>query len=236
MGEQAHVSSGILDTLLSGYQECSSSIASLRASVNGHIDRCMAEAGHIVSKLIALENEAEIRYQHASQLYYSCQRRQRYDDESGEYRPSCRCEERDMRDADDKLYRARRRRELAQRCLQDMEREVGYFNDTHGGGGLMDAVTNEYVPEATQRLLALKEKVDRYETLEIAGIDTGDASSSAPVLEAPVSKAMAFTRGTEKLRNKMEQNEQIFRNYCPKCHCCPCQCNRLLELMRERTR
>lgn len=237
MGQQAHVSSEILESLLAEFQDCASSVASLRGEIDGHIGSRIAEGTEIVNKLIELENKAQIRQERASQLYYSCMRRRKYDKESDEYRPSCECEERDMKNAEKDAYEARERRENAQFYLAEMNREIGYFNDQHGGGGMMDSIVNDYVPEATQRLMALKEKVDRYETLEQAGVDIGDTTTSTPILESPHSSAAAsFSRGSERLRQKMEQNKAIFNGYCSKCNCCPCQCNRLLELMRQRTR
>lgn len=236
MGQQAHVSSEVLDYLLSGFQNCATSISLLRGAVDGHVGSCLSEGRSIIEKLQMAEQKAEHRYQRASQAYYSCRDRQKYDKESDSYQPSCKCEERDMNDAEKARNHARQLREHAEYCMRGMELEVCRFNERLGGGGLMDAIVNEYIPEATRRLMALKEKVGRYEVLDIVGVDIGDSSSSNPVLEAPHSTTSIFSRGSDRLRKKMEQNESIFRSYCPKCHCCPCQCDNLLELMRQRTR
>lgn len=226
MSNQAHVSSEALQVLMEGLQACASSVATLRGAVRAHINECLNTAKSIVARLKMIEATANMRYERCSSAYYSCQRRQKYDEESGEYHPSCSCEERDMKKAEDELYKARCAREQAEMRLQDMEREVGYYEQPTGGEGMMDSITNDYVPQATNRLMALNDKVQRYEALEIAGIDIGDRSSSTPVLEAPQSKAASFGRGNERLQEKMRRNEELFKNYCPHCHCCPCICGK----------
>ncbi len=236
MSNQAHVSSEALQVLMDGFQNCASSIASLRGALRAHINECLNTAKTIVSKLKSIETAANMRYERCSSAYYSCQRRQKYDEESGEYHPSCSCEERDMKKAEDELYKARCAREQAEMRLQDMEREVGYYELPTGGEGMMDSITNDYVPQATNRLMALNDKVQRYEALEIAGIDIGDSSSSTPVLEAPKSKALAFSKANERLQEKMRQREVLFGAYCPRCKCCPCECDNIRELLMSRTR
>jgi len=233
---QAHVSSDALQVLMDGLQSCSSSIASLRGAVRAHINECLNLAQTIVAKLRNIEAAANMRYERCSSAYYACQRRQKYDEESGEYRPSCSCEERDVKNAEDELYKARCAREQAEMRLQDMEREVGYYEQPNGGEGLMNAITDNYVPEATNRLMALNDKVQRYEALEIAGIDIGDNSSSTPVLQSPVSKVASFGRANERLQKKMKQREALFGAYCPRCKCCPCKCDNIRELLMSRTR
>ena len=236
MSQQAHVSSEALQVLMDGLQACASSIASLRGAVRGHINECLNAAKSIVARLKSIEDEANVRYERCSAAYYSCQRRQKYDEESGEYRPSCSCEERDMRNAEDELYKARRAREQAEMRLQDMEREVGYYEQPTGGEGMMNSITDEYVPQATNRLIALNDKVQRYEALEIAGIDIGDSSSSTPTLASPQSKTLGFGKGTERIKEKMRQREALFGAYCPRCKCCPCECDNIRELLMSRTR
>ncbi|MDE6278276.1 MAG: hypothetical protein K2M06_09255 [Muribaculaceae bacterium] len=236
MSQQAHVSSEALHRLMDGLQSCASSVASLRGAVRAHINECLNTAKTIVARLKAIEDAAKARYEHCYSAYYSCQRMQKYDDESGEYRPSCSCEERDMKNAGDELYKARCAREQAEMRLQDMEREVGYYEQATGGEGMMNSITDDYVPQATNRLMALNDKVQRYEALEIAGIDIGDNSSSTPTLQAPQSKALGFGKGTERLKEKMRQREALFGAYCPKCKCCPCECDIIRELVMSRSR
>lgn len=236
MSQQAHVSSEALQVLMDGLQSCASSVAALRGAVRAHINECLNSAKSIVCRLRDIENAANVRYERCSSAYYSCQRRQKYDEESGEYRPSCSCEERDMKKAEDELYKARCAREQAEMRLQDMEREVGYYEQPTGGEGMMNSVTNDYVPQATNRLIALNEKVQRYETLEVVGIDIGDSSSSTPTLTAPQSKTLGFGKGTERLKEKMRQREALFGAYCPRCKCCPCECDNVRELLISRTR
>lgn len=236
MSQQAHVSSDALQVLLDGLQSCASSVAALRGAVRAHINECLNSAKSIVSRLKDIENTANARYERCSSAYYSCQRRQKYDEESGEYRPSCSCEERDMKKAEDELYKARQAREQAEMRLQDMEREVGYYEQPTGGEGMMNYITDDYVPQATNRLMALNDKVQRYEALEITGIDIGDNSSSTPTLAVPQSKALGFGKGTERLKEKMRQREALFGAYCPRCRCCPCECENIRELLMSRTR
>lgn len=236
MSQQAHVSSDALQSLMDGMQDCASSIAALRGEVRGHIDQCLNSARGIVSRLKAIEDAANARYERARAAYDSCQRSQKYDEEKGEYRPSCSCEERDMKQAQDEYYKALRNREQAEMRLQDMEREVGYYEQPLGGEGMMNSITDEYVPQATNRLMQLNEKVQRYEALEIAGIDIGDSSSSVRTLDAPQSKALGFGKGAERIREKMRQREATFEAYCTKCKCCPCQCDNIRELLMQRSR
>lgn len=230
------MSSEALQALMDGLQACASSVATLRGAVRAHINECLNAANATVGRLRAIEAAARMRYERCSSAYYACQRRQKYDEESGDYRPSCACEERDMHAADRELYKARTAREQAEMRLRDMEREVGYYEHPQGGEGLMNAITDNYVPQGTARLVALKEKVGRYETLEIAGIDPGDSTSSTPVLQSPPSKAEAFGRGTARLQEKMERRVALFGNYCPRCKCCPCECDNIRELVMSRAR
>lgn len=236
MSRHAHVSSETLQVLMDGLQSCASSVASLRGAVRAHINECLNTASSIVARLKAIEDAANMRYESCSSAYYSCQRRQKYDEESGEYRPSCSCEERDMKEAQEELHKACCAREQAEMRLRDMEREVGYYEQPTGGEGMMNYITDEYVPNGTKRLMALNDKVQRYEALEVAGIDIGDNSSSAPILAAPQSKTLGFGKGTERLEEKMRQREALFGAYCPRCKCCPCECDNIRELLMSRTR
>ncbi len=236
MSHQAHVSSEALQVLLDGLQSCASSVASLRGAGRVHINECLNSAKSIVSRLRDIENAADARYERCCSAYYSCQRRQKYDEEKGEYRPSCSCEEREMKKAEDELYKARCTRERAESRLQDMEREVGYYEQPIGGEGMMNSITDNYVPQATNRLMALNDKVQRYEALEISGIDIGDSSSSIRILDAPQSKTLGFGKGTERLKERMRQREALFGAYCPRCKCCPCECDNIRELLMSRTR
>lgn len=236
MSQQAHVSSEALNALIAGFQDCATSIAALRGAVRAHINECLNSAQAAVARLRMIEAAANMRYERCRSAYFSCIHSRSYDEDSGEYRPSCSCEERDMKNAEEELFKARFAREQAEMRLNDMEREVGYYEQTHGGEGMMNSITDEYVPQATNRLMALKDKVDRYEALEIAGIDIGDESSSTPVLQTPQSKTLEFKKGMERLQEKMEQREIIFRNYCSKCKCCPCQCENIRKLSMSRIR
>lgn len=236
MSQQAHVSSEALQILMDGLQSCASSVAALRGAVRAHINECLNSAKSIVARLRDIENAANTRYEHCCSAYYSCQHRQKYDEESGEYRPSCSCEERDMKKAEDELYKARCVREQAEMRLQDMEREVGYYEQPTGGEGMMNSITDDYVPQATNRLMALNDKVQRYEALEIAGIDIGDSSSSIRTLDAPQSKTLGFGKGSERIKEKMRQREALFGAYCPRCRCCPCECDNIRELLMSRVR
>lgn len=236
MSRQAHVSSETLQVLMDGLQSCASSVASLRGAVRAHINEGLNSAKSIVARLKAIEAAAKMRYERCSSAYYSCQRRQKYDEKHREYRPSCSCEELDMKKAEDELYKARCAREQAEMRLQDIELEVRYYEQSTGGEGMMNSITDDYVPQATNRLMALNDKVKRYEALEIAGIDIGDRSSSTPILEAPQSKTLGFGKGSERIREKMRQREALFGAYCPRCKCCPCECDNIRELLMSRTR
>lgn len=236
MSQQAHVSSEALQVLMDGLLSCASSVASLRGAVRAHINDCLSSAKSIVARLKAIEDAANARYESCCSAYYSCQRRQKYDEKSGEYHPSCSCEERDMQKAKDEYFKARSARELAEMRLNEMEREVGYYEQPMGGEGMMNSITEDYVPQATSRLMALNDKVQRYEALEITGIDIGDNSSSMPTLSTPQSKALGFGKGTERLKEKMRQREALFGAYCPRCKCCPCECDNIRELLMSRTR
>lgn len=234
MEESAYVSSEILDVMIHGFQDCASSIASLRGAVRGHIDKCMSVARTMIEKLQAIEQQAAERAERCWRAYDSCQARQKYDEEKGEYRPSCSLEEHRMKRAEDAHYKAKEALRLAQMCLNDMEREVGYYEQSQGGEGMMNSITEEYVPEATARLFQLREKVEQYEAFVMTGVDSGDSSSSTSISQTPHVKA-EFNKGTERLNKIMEQRKTIFGNYCPKCKCCPCQCG-VLELYRQHTR
>lgn len=236
MSEQAHVSSEALQVLIDGLQNCASDVASLRGEVRAHINRCLSAARDIIDRLKAIEAAANMRYDRCSAAYYSCRRRQKYDKETDRYLPSCSCEERDMKKADDELFKARCDREQAEMRLQDMELEVGYYEQPLGGEGLMNTITDDYVPKATERLMALRDKVRRYEVLEIAGIDIGDSSSSVPILEAPQSNTLAFDKASERIREKMDRRAALFGAYCPRCKCCPCECDNIRELLMSKSR
>lgn len=236
MSQEAYVSSEALRSLIDGFQECASEIAALRGEVKAHIDECIAEATDIVNRLREIEATAEERYDRCEAACSSCHSRQRYDEESGGYRPSCASEERRMEKAEREYRKARDVRESAESRLKDMEREVGYYTQPTGGDGIMNSITAEYVPEATARLMRMQDVVVRYENLAITGIDTGGIDSQAPVLDAPQSKALGFGKGARRVQEKMDRRKALFGSYCPKCKCCPCECDRINELLMLRTR
>lgn len=236
MSTQAHVSSESLQVLVDGFQSCASSIATLRGAVRAHINECLSRAKTVVARLEYRETEAKQYYESCRSAYYSCQCRQEYDEESGEYLPSCSREENDMKEAEDIYYKACRKREQAELRLQEMQCEVDNYSSPLGGEGIMDSITNDYVPQATKRLFSLSEIVQRYEALEITGIDIGDSSSSIPILEAPQPKALAFGKAAERLQEKMNRRAALFKNYCPRCKCCPCECDNIRELLLSRAR
>ena len=236
MSDGAHVSSEILDVMIHGFQDCASSIASLRGAVRGHIDKCLSEARSIVAKLQAIEQTAASRAAYCRQVYGFCRDRQKYDEETGGYRPSCSCEERDMRHAEEEHYRAFKVLEQAQHIFRDMENEVWRYEQPQGGEGLLNRITDEYIPEATGKLFLLKEKVQRYEAFVITGVEVGDSSSSTAIQSVQSSKADNFRKGSERIETLQEQRKVIFRNYCSKCKCCPCQCENIRELYQRNTR
>lgn len=223
MSQSAHVSSDALHILMDGLQDCASSVASLRSAVRTHIMKCYNNAKSLVERLRRAEEQAKTRFEICQQTYYACQRRQKYDEESREYRPSCSCEERDMKDAESIYYRARKIRECAESHLSSMEYEIANYQCPTGGEGKMNSISDDYVPRGTERLMALNEKVHRYETMEITGIDTGDSSSSTPILKPNHSIFRngikdKFSHGIRKVRESAEAK------CCPKCHQILCIC------------
>ncbi|MGN0224739.1 MAG: hypothetical protein ACI4A7_01465 [Prevotella sp.] len=236
MSTQAHVSSEALQVLLDGFQSCASSVASLQGAVRAHIAESLSNAKNVVAKLRFIEASALERYESCRIAYTYCRERQKYDEESGEYRPSCSCEERDMKNAEDVYYKARSVREQSEMCLHEMEREVDAYEQPMGGEGIMNSITDEYVPQATERLTALKEKVVRYENLAITGIDVDDSNPSTPILQAPRSEALAFGKATERLQEKRNRRAALFGNYCPRCKCCPCECDNIRDMLMSRIR
>lgn len=236
MSGGAHVSSEILDVMIHGFQDCASSIASLRGAVRGHIDKCLSAASSIVAKLQAIEQAAASHAAYCRQVYGFCRDRQKYDEETGGYRPSCSCEERDMRRAEEEHYKAFKALEQAQRIFRDMKNEVWNYEQPQGGEGMLNSITDEYIPEATDMLLRLREKVQRYDAFVITGADVGGSSSSTAIQSVQSYKSDNFRKGSERIKTLQEQRKVIFTNYCSRCKCCPCQCENIRELYQRNTR
>lgn len=225
---QAHVSRDVLREMLDSMQSCASSVASIHGRMESFIRQHMDEAKKILETLRREENEARREEQLASDIYYECIRRRRYNAETDQYEPTCDCEERDWHEAEDKRYKIQQRRERAEYYIGQMELEVNYFNSPNGGGGLMSTIQSDYAPNATNRLIALQEKVERYETLEAAGVDIGDSTSSTPRLADAPPTASRFRAGTRRVREAGgERGPQV----CPYCSPRPCTCG-----MEERQR
>ena len=229
----ANVSSEALNLMMEAFQDCATSLVSLKGEIKGHINECIGKATNIVSELANVEQAAKMRAEACEKIYYACREHQKYDEESGEYRPSCSCEERNKSVADDELYNAKCKREQAERLLNEMMREVDNY-EKHCES-TMNKITDNYIQQGTDRLMQFQERVVRYETLEFIGIDPGGSPSSVPTLQAPQSRADIYNKGSERLKEKMERRKSMFGNYCPKCKCCPCQCDKIRELFIERS-
>lgn len=230
---QANVSTQILNNLSAGLQDCSSQIASLRGQVRARINECMGEARGIVARIEAQCNAARQQYDLCSRMYDICRRSQEYDEESGRYKPSCSCEERDMKNAKREYDKLSSILDSVKFRLNNMEFEMSSYEES--GEKTMNSITDEYVPDATDRLMKLNDKVERYETLEIAGVDIGDSNSSTGVLSAPQNHTFSFKKGTERLRERMEKMSSSTSSAATPCvHCgkLPCECAMIRERLR----
>lgn len=225
MASDVHVDIQSLDSLDNAFSQASSSLSSLRGSVRAYMDNAVAQAQVIVRRFEAIEHQAQLEYDAASAAYSACLDRQRYDDETGEYRPSCNCEERDVNRAADKLNKARRQVEQARRCQGNITMERDNYLASPGGDRLFDSIDDKTL-EARKRLALFREIVENHEAMEagLTSISLGVATSSgheatanmfregvSRIQNSPVAK---FREGMNRIKERQEEQQRlaIFRH------------------------
>lgn len=219
---QANVDLNSIDSLDSALNQAATSLASLRGEVRAFIDNAITQARQIVTNFQQEENEAQRSYDIAYNIYHSCLGHQRYDEETGKYTPSCSCEQRDLDRAYDTLSKARRKREEAETCLRDMERERDQYMSKYNPDYRMSEIISEFAPEASKRLSVFREFVQNHETMQsdLSSSSLGVATSSGITPESTanmydvstVSTSQTvnrFREGMRRIKEKQEEQQRL---------------------------
>lgn len=223
---QANVDLNSINSLDSALNQAASSLASLRGEVRAFIDNAVTQARQVVNNFQQEENEAQRNYDIAYNIYHSCLCHQRYDEETGKYTPSCSCEQRDLNNASDTLSKARRKREEAETCLIDMERERDQYLSKYNPDYRMSEIISELAPDASRRLSVFREFVQNHETMQsdLSSSSLGLATSSGITQESTANMydnttdstsetVHRFREGMRRIKEKQEEQQRmaIFR-------------------------
>lgn len=222
---QANVDIQSIDALDASLNQACLSLASLRGEVRAFMENAIMQARQIVTRLRNLEAEAQRRYDAASAAYSACLDRQHYDSEEKEYRPSCSCEERDVNNAADELYKAQSKRVQAEHCLSDMELERDQYMSPCNGDSIMAQVIEDRIPDAVRRLHLFREHVRNHGEMQagLSSTSLGASSNDEGAATANMFKEAAsrlenstiskFRDGMRRIKEKQEEEQRraIFR-------------------------
>jgi hypothetical protein len=210
-----------LTDLDTAFMRAGISLTEIRGEVRAFLDNALMQARNKVDMLTADEISARHRYDVASSVYYACADRQRYDEETGTYVPSCRCEERDMRRAGEELSKATARREKGERFLASMMSERDRYLSSQSGDMLIGRITEIMIPDASRRLLSIRDKVENHETM-LAELTSPSLSArhepdygttAGKFCEARDrildSKVVAFREGMRRIKEKQEEQQRL---------------------------
>lgn len=203
MSGSAFVSSGALDSMAGVFDTCKSDLSSLSSDVAAHIADRNQRAQDIINELESRVQAAQIQYDRARDAYEACRSQGR--DEDG-HRPSCRCEKRDMREAEKELNFAKGQLNKGKQKMSIVRSATDEFES--GAKKQMEDIVQQQVPSATQRLSVIKDQVENYESSTISGIDNAPVTRSAisqPVASS-TTKAEGFSRGMDRIFQKVDSN------------------------------
>ena len=214
-------------------------VSKLREAVDGYF-KAVEEAMERKIEEFRRELEAARQVLSAAQDALSaCRASRYYDDEKEEWvEPNCSCEERDVRQAEKEVNRL----EKIVKRLEDIKSNTEYEIDKYrqpggmisppGGDGVLSMLGESYTNEATDRMQAILEVVEKYLRVNIhsngstLSIDDSADSAIMGYTSGEEKKAEAFRSGIERILQRQKDqnygdrkiNEANAVTLCPRCH------------------
>ncbi len=214
------------------------SVRRLREAVDDFFTGVERSMDDIIDAFEKKAEEARKQLDAADSALSACHNSQRYDEEKREYRPSCRCEERDVARAQKKVDEIERKIERLRAIKDEVEYELGIYREpfgfTPGGGdGLLrrlDEQVTRYAGEKMQRILEVVEQYLRVNVRDISSphivSDEPDDAAMAEFSPSEQRKADNFRKGIERLNELQCEDNYGDRALarptgvvlCPRCH------------------
>lgn len=221
--------SAALEQLRSTFASNSECMENALNSFDGYLNETMCSMRDDYEYIDSRFKEAEAELDAAEAALDRCEASQRYDEEAGEYRPSCHGELNRYRAAKDKYDAYKHARDRADAIIKECEKKINEYNQ-NAKGILTEAVSESN--RASSKLDEIIEKMNCYYSTSV-GYSTKESnnSSQGTIKETPVTVPYSikgsdvkgkinrwhFEQASEKLKNK---------NLCPKCQRVrPCQCD-----------
>lgn len=214
------------------------SVRKLREAVDDFFTGVERSMDDIIDAFEKQAEEARKLLDAADSALSACLNSQRYDEEKREYRPSCRCEERDVACAQKKVDEIECKIKRLRAIKDEVEYELDKYREPYGfapGGGdgllrRLDKQVTRYAGEKMQRIL---EVVKQYLCVNVCDISSPHIVSDEPEDAAMAELSPSEQRKAENFRQGIERLNELQRkdNYggralaqptgvvlCPRCH------------------
>lgn len=188
-------------------------------------------------------NQAKAEYETAKSDLASCEASQKYDDEEGEWYPSCDAEAHRLKEAESKYEQCKEVYERANFVMLECKSKISEYKSIKGD---LDALASKSRSAVCVINRVLGDAVDYRDAKVVLGTSalsdyTPNESVVSDAKKSPIrinsvevrygekeqktkdkSKAEKYYEGIDKLNNRMEKS----KNVCPKCHKVrPCMCD-----------
>lgn len=214
------------------------SVRKLREAVDDFFTGVERSMDDIIDAFEKQAEEARKQLDAADSALSACLNSQRYDEEKREYRPSCRCEERDVACAQKKVDEIECKIERLRAIKDEVEYELDKYREPYGftpGGGdgllrRLDEQVTRYAGEKMQRIL---EVVKQYLCVNVRDISSPHIVSDEPEDATMAEFSPSEQRKADKFREGIERLNELQRNdnygdralarptgvvLCPRCH------------------
>ncbi len=184
----------------------SQSLLDIISAVSEYLEDFMSSMEEKLQVFEERLREAEEALSEAESDYSSCLASRKYDEESGEYRPSCNSEERRRDRARNYKYKCQEQYDKAKKIIEDCKREIedykfpGSATQSPGGEATIDKLSTEHTKNATEKLQEIIDVVDEYQALDMSN------------KKNPNSKADQFRLGQQRLEAKMRKEDKPLSN------------------------
>ena len=187
-------------------------------------------------------DEARQRLENAQKALSACYSSQTYDEDSGEYTPSCDCEERDVESAQKEVDEWQKKLEEGEKIIGECKLEIDEYNDPGGAisppGGhyLIENMCQSQTPNATQSLQEFIAEAHEYAQSDLGGerdIAPGTYNSFVSDDDLPMTeeeKAAAFDSNIQGVKDEQESSSRYYDiQDANRAMCCP-SCGRPLQM------
>lgn len=133
-------------------------MANIEENVSNYMDGVQEVIEQQLEVIREKLEEAQERLDEAEEALSSCESSQKYDEESGEYRPSCAWEERAVQSARDEVDKWQKKYDEGKRIVDDCKGEIddynfpGSFTEPPGGHYLIENMSQKQTPYIGEQL------------------------------------------------------------------------------------